>query len=309
MKIVVYGIGGVGGYFGGKLTQTNHEVIFIARGEHLKAIQKNGLKVKSLNGDFIAKPNLVTDDVSKIGKADLVLVCTKSWQVEDAAKVIMSLLHEKSMVLPLQNGANNAEKLLKVIDEKYVLAGLCRIYSKVDGIGIVNHFAHEPEIVFGELDNSISERIKEVDKVFKSANFLSTIPEDIHVEVWTKFMFIATVSGIGGLTRVNIKEMADDKYLNTIMRQTAIEIYNVAKAKGINLNEKVVDNIMNFIENQPDGTTASTQRDIMEGRPSELDNFNGYIVKEGKRLGIETTTNEFIYHCLLPQEKIARNVS
>lgn len=306
MKIVVYGMGGVGGYFGGKLTQTKNEVVFIARGKHLNAIQKEGLKVKSIKGDFIAKPELATNDISKVGKADLILVCTKSWQVEDAAEVIKPLLHENTMVLPLQNGANNAEKLLKVLDKKHVLAGLCRIYSKVDAYGIVNHFAHEPEIVFGELDNKITDRIKEVDKIFKEAKFLSTIPDDIHVEVWTKFMFIATVSGIGGLTRVTIKEMADDTYINNVMRQTAIEIYNVAKAKDINLSEKIVDGIMNFIENQPAGTTASTQRDIMEGRPSELENFNGYIVREGKRLGVETKTNEFIYHCLLPQETKAR---
>lgn len=306
MKIVVYGIGGVGGYFGGKLTQTKNEVVFIARGEHLNTIQKEGLKVKSIKGDFIVKPELATNDISKVGKADLILVCTKSWQVEDAAKTINPLLHDETMVLPLQNGANNAEKLLKVLDKKHVLAGLCRIYSKVDAHGVVNHFAHEPEIIFGELDNEISDRIKEVDKVFKEANFLSTVPEDIHVEVWTKFMFIATVSGIGGLTRVTIKEMADDNYLNNVMRQTATEIYNVAKAKKINLSEKIVDGIMNFIENQPAGTTASTQRDIMEGRPSELENFNGYIVREGKNLGVEVPTNEFIYHCLLPQEIKAR---
>lgn len=307
MKIVVYGIGGVGGYFGGRLTQTNNEVLFIARGKHLDAIQKNGLQVKSANGDFIAKPILATNDISKIGKVDLVLICTKSWQVEEAAKIIKPLLHDETMVLPLQNGADNAEKLLNILDKKHVLAGLCRIYSKVDAPGVVNHFAHEPEIVFGELDNVLSERIKKLDKVFKEAKFLSTIPEDIHVEIWTKFMFIATVSGIGGLTRVTIKEMADDTYLNNIMRQTAIEIYNVAKAKNINLSEKVVSGIMNFIEVQPAGTTASTQRDIMEGRPSELENFNGYIVKQGKKLGIETQTNEFIYHCLLPQEVKARN--
>ncbi len=306
MKIVVYGIGGVGGYFGGKLTQTKNEVVFIARGEHLNTIQKEGLKVKSIKGDFIVKPELATNDISKVGKADLILVCTKSWQVEDAAKTINPLLHDETMVLPLQNGANNAEKLLKVLDKKHVLAGLCRIYSKVDAHGVVNHFAHEPEIIFGELDNEISDRIKEVDKVFKEANFLSTVPEDIHVEVWTKFMFIATVSGIGGLTRVTIKEMADDNYLNNVMRQTATEIYNVAKAKKINLSEKIVDGIMNFIENQPAGTTASTQRDIMEGRPSELENFNGYIVREGKNLDVEVPTNEFIYHCLLPQEIKAR---
>lgn len=306
MKIVVYGIGGVGGYFGGKIAQTPNEVVFIARGEHLKKIQKDGLQVKSIDGDFVAKPTMATNNVDDAGKADLIIIGTKSWQVEDTAKNIKSLLHDNTLVLPLQNGAENEEKLMKVIDKKHVLAGLCRIYSKVDAPGVINHFAHPPEIVFGELDNSKSERIKEVDKVFKSAGFISTIPEDIHVEIWNKFMFIATVSGIGGLTRVPIREMADDDYLNNIMRQTADEIYRVGKAKGVNLHDNIVNKTMEFIEGQPAGSTASTQRDIMECYPSELENFNGYIVREGKKLGIETPVNEFIYRCLLPQEKKAR---
>lgn len=306
MKIVVYGIGGVGGYFGGKIAQTSNEVVFIARGEHLKKIRENGLKVKSIDGDFVAKPSMVTDNATDAGKADLIIVGTKSWQVEDTAKNIKSLLHENTLVLPLQNGAENEAKLMNVIDKKHVLAGLCRIYSKVDAPGVINHFAHPPEIVFGEMDNSKSERIKEVDKVFKSAGFISTIPEDIHVEIWNKFMFIATVSGIGGLTRVPIREMADDDYLNKVMRQTADEIYRVGKTKGVNLDDNIVNKTMQFIEGQPAGSTASTQRDIMEGYPSELENFNGYIVREGKKLGIKTPTNEFIYRCLLPQEKKAR---
>lgn len=307
MKIVVYGIGGVGGYFGGKIAQTTNEVVFVARGEHLKEIQKSGLQIKSIDGDFVAKPSMATNNAADAGKADLIIIGTKSWQIEEVAKDIEPLLHENTMVLPLQNGAENEAKLMKVIDKKHVLAGLCRIYSKVEAPGVINHFAHPPEIVFGEMDNRKSERIKEVDKVSKSAGFISTIPEDIHVEIWNKFMFIATVSGIGGLTRVPIREMADDDYLNYVMRQTADEIYRVGKGNGVNLHDNIINKTMNFIESQPAGSTASTQRDIMEGLPSELENFNGYIVREGKRLEVKTPTNEFIYRCLLPQEKKARN--
>src|SRR5690606_25777957 len=204
------------------------------------------------------KPDLATDDIVNVEKAALILVYTKSWQEVDAGKAIQPLLNAKTMVLPLQNGASNVEKLISVIDKKHVLGGLCRIYSKVDAPGIINHFAHPTEIVFGEIDNSKSDRIKEVDKIFKSAGFLSTIPEDIHVEIWKKFMFIATVSGIGGLTRVTIKEMADDDYLNKVMRQTADEIYRVGKAKGVNLHDGIVSKTMKFIEDQPAGSTAST---------------------------------------------------
>ncbi|UOB16267.1 ketopantoate reductase family protein [Abyssalbus ytuae] len=308
MKIVVFGIGGVGGYFGGKIARTSNEVIFIARGEHLKTIREKGLAVKSIDGDFTIKPSLATSTVSDVGKADLILVCTKSWQVEEAAQAILPLLHDHTMVLPLQNGADNEEKLMKVIEKKHVLAGMCKIYSKVEAPGVINHFAFTPEIVFGEMNNEKTERIKKLDKIFKSAGFLSTIPDDIHVEIWKKYIFIATVSGMGALTRVPIKIMADDDYLNNLMRQAVFEIYQVARAKGVNLNEQITDGVMKFIEAQSAGSTASTQRDIMEGRPSELENFNGYVVKEGERLGIETPVNKIIYRLLLPQEKIARGL-
>lgn len=306
MHTVIIGVGGVGGYFGGKISNSGQKVTLLARGEHLETIQKKGLKVKSIEGDFVTAPFMATDSIHEVEKADLVLICTKSWQIEEAAELITPILHEKTMVIPLQNGADNAEKLCAVLDEKNVLGGLCKIYSKIESPGVISHFGHTPEVVFGELDKQITARLSRVKEVFDKAGFQNTISKDIYVDIWGKFMFIATVSGLGALTKATIGEMYENMNVRKLLEQTAIEIYNVAKAKKIALPEDIVDRIMVFISKQPYDSTASTQRDILEGRPSELENFNGYVVKEGEKLGVETPVNTFVYSCLQPTEAKAR---
>ncbi|NAS31295.1 2-dehydropantoate 2-reductase [Flavobacteriaceae bacterium R38] len=307
MKIVVYGIGGVGGYFGGKLIQAGYDVTFIARGAHLKAIKEKGIQVKSIQGDFIAKPSLVTDDVSEVSNPDLILLGVKSWQVIDVAQQIKPIITEKTLVLPLQNGADNADKLLTVLESGNVLAGLCKIVSKVEAPGIINHFAYEPEIIYGELDNAKTERVKAVKRAFDHAGFKSTISDDIHLDIWKKFLFIATVSGIGALTRSVFGVMRKDAHVRQMMIDTANEIREVANAKGIDLTTEDVEKTFKIIDALDENTTAFMQRDIMEGKPSELENFNGYIVAMGKQFNIPTPVNAFTYYSLIPQERKARN--
>ncbi len=308
MNIVVFGAGGVGGYFGGKLAQAGNDVTFIARGKHLQAIKSNGLQVKSIQGNFKVHPK-VTDDVASIKHPDLVILGVKSWQVEDVAVQLKPIIGEKTMVLPLQNGADNADKLREVLPHKNVLAGLCKIVSRVESPGIIDHFAFDPEIVFGEYDNEKSKRVQNVSALFDKAGIKNKVSDDIHLDIWKKFLFIATVSGIGALTRVEFGVMRNDEHIRQIMYQTANEIVAVANAKGIALTNDDIEMLLKVVDNLNAKTTASMQRDIMEGRPSELDNFNGYIVRQGKELHITTPANSFTYHCLLPQEKKARGLS
>ena len=307
MNILIYGIGGVGGYFGGKLTKTNHNITFIARGAHLEAIQKNGLQVSSFKGDFTAVPDLATDDLNKIPTPDLVILGVKSWQIPETIEALKLYVKPETLFLPLQNGAANAEKILEVLPDAQVLGGLCRIVAFKDGPGKIKHPHFEPSITFGELDGSLTERAKTIDLLFKGVEITSNLVEDIQVEIWKKFLFICTISGLGGLVRVPMGKIRSSDYLFQMMRDTSQEIFNVAKAKGIGLTEKHIDSVFEAIQNQGADVTASTQRDIMEGKPSELDNFNGYIVREGKRLGVPVPVNELIYECLKPMEKEARS--
>jgi 2-dehydropantoate 2-reductase len=305
MNIVVIGAGGVGGYFGGKLAKAGFDVTFIARGKHLEAIKNNGLQVKSILGDFIVHPK-VTDAISEIKNPDLIILGVKSWQVLEVAKELKPIITKDTMVLPLQNGADNADKLRSVLPKEHVLAGLCKIVSKVEAPGIINHFTFEPEIVFGEYDNNKTERAKQLKTVFDKAYFKNTRSDNIHLDIWKKFLFIGTISGIGAITRAVFGVMREQEGIRKIIYETAKEMVAIANAKGIGLTQLDIEMIVKVIDSLDYNTTASMQRDIMEGKPSELENFNGYIVNQGKMLGIETPTNAFIYHCLLPQEIKAR---
>jgi 2-dehydropantoate 2-reductase len=307
MNIVIYGTGGVGGYFGARLAQAGNTVTFIARGKHLEAIQKNGLQLKSPKGDYLVFPANATANIADVTDIDLILVCIKTWQLEAAAKEINRVLNEKTMVISLLNGVNNAEVLGSVIEKKHLLGGLCKVVSKIQDFGVINHISFEPIIVFGELDNVKTERAILLEKVFLNAGITTKLAENIQTEIWSKFLFISTISAIGALTRATVGELMASPQLRKMMRQTADEIVAVAKAKGVYLSETMVEQQFKMIASQPYSTTSSLQRDMMEGKPSELEAQTGTVVKMGLELGIPTPVNSFMYDCLLPQEKKARS--
>lgn len=309
MNIVIYGTGGVGGYFGVRLAQAGNNVTFIARGKHLEAIQEKGLLLKSIKGYYLVYPAKATSDISEISKIDLILICVKTWQLAEVAKKMRPFLSENTMVLPLLNGVENINVLTSILDKKHVLGGLCKVVSKVEDYGIINHLSYEPTIVFGELNNIHTERALAVEEIFLKAGIKTKLASDIQKEIWTKFLFISTVSAIGALTRATIGEMISSSELKEILYQTSEEIVAIAKKKGINLPENIIEEQFQVIESQPYNTTSSLQRDMMEGKPSELESQNGTIVKMGIELGIQTPVNSFIYYCLLPQEKKARGLN
>lgn len=307
MNIVVFGTGGVGGYFGAKLYKAGFNVTFIARGKQLEVIKKNGLQIKSINGDFTIHPE-ATDDVNTLASPNLILLGVKSWQITNVAQIIEPIVSENTMVFPLQNGADNADKLRAILNTKNVLAGLCKIVSKVEDYGVINHFAFEPEIIFGEYNNMETERVKQLKSVFDHAGLKNKLSKSIHLDIWRKFMFITTVSGIGALTRSVFGEMKQNDVIMEMILKTAQEMKLIANAKGVQISEADVERTLKMFHQMPFETTASMQRDMMEKKPSELENFNGYIVKQGIELGIKTPINSFIYNCLLPQENNARSL-
>jgi len=309
MNIVIYGTGGVGGYFGARLAQAGNKVTFIARGKHLEAIQKNGLQLKSIKGNYLVKPATTTSDISEVKEIDLILICVKTWQLTEVAEIIKSVLNENTLVISLLNGVNNSEVLTSILGSENVLGGLCKIVSKVEDYGVINHLSYEPTIVFGELNNEKTERANKLESIFVNAGIKTKLASDIQKEIWTKFLFISTVSAIGALTRATIGEMIASKEIKKMMVQTSEEIVAIAKVKGVKLPEDIIEKQFKIIDSQPYNTTASLQRDMMEGKPSELEAQNGTIVKMGIEQGIETPINSFIYHCLLPQENKARGLS
>ena len=307
MHIVIYGTGGVGGYFGARLAQAGNEVTFIARGKHLEAIKQHGLQLKSSKGDYLVYPANATDTISELTAIDLILICVKTWQVAEVAQLIKPVLSENTMVISLLNGLENEQVLCSVINKKHVLGGLCKVVSKIEDFGTINHLSYEPTIIFGELTHIFSDRAFQVEKTFLNAGITTKLTDTIQKEIWTKFLYIATISAIGALTRATIGEMIASPQIQKMMVQTAKEIVAVASAKGIDLPKNIIEKQFQIIATQPLHTTSSLYRDMVEGKPSELEAQNGTVVKFGQALGIATPMNDFIYYCLLPQENRAQS--
>lgn len=306
MRIAVFGAGGVGGYFGGRLAQAGEEVVFIARGDHLKAICANGLRVDSLIGDFLIKPVEAWGDPTRVGQVDVVLVGVKAWQVLEAAQAMRPMIGPETFVVPLQNGVDAPAQLVSVLGKEHVFGGVCRIVSFIAGPGYIRHTGIEPYIAFGELDKGPSRRARRLRKAFEDAEVSVEIPPDIWGAIWEKFLFIAAISGVGAVTRASIGEVRALPETRQLLVRALEEIAAVARALKVSLTEGVVEKTLAFIDNLPENATTSMQRDIIEGRPSELVFQNGAVVRLGLERGVPTPVHTFIYHSLLPQELLAR---
>lgn len=306
MRIAVFGTGGVGGYFGGRLAQAGEEVIFIARGDHLRAIRMNGLKVDSILGDFVVQPAIATDNPIEAGLVDVVLVAVKAWQVRDAAEAMRPMVADHTCVVPLENGVEAPEQLGAVLGKEHVLGGMCQISALLAAPGHIRHVGIEPYIAFGELDRSPSQRTSRLLAALQNAGVKSAIPDDIQVAMWEKFLFIAAVSGVGAVTRFPVGVYRSLPETRLMLISAMQEIVAVAQKRGVSLPDDAIEKRLAFIDAMAPGVMASMQRDILEGRPSELEAQNGAVVRMGKALGLPTPTHAFIYASLLPQEKRAR---
>lgn len=307
MRIAIFGTGGVGGYFGGRLAQAGEEVIFIARGAHLEAIQKHGLIVKSIKGDFHIQPAQVLDDPAQAGEVDFVLLGVKAWQVLEAARALRPMIGEHTAVVPLQNGVEAPEQLVAVLGKEHVLGGMCQISALVAAPGEIHHVGIEPYVAFGELAGAPSQRAEHLRQAFDRAGVKVEVPGDILAAMWTKFMFIASISGMGAVTRAPVGTVRSLPETRHLLVRALQEVLAVAQARGVRLAPDAAEQRLAFIDSLPAGVTASMQRDIADGRPSELESQNGAVVRMGRQLGVPTPVHDFLYACLLPQERKAQS--
>jgi 2-dehydropantoate 2-reductase len=308
MRIVIFGTGGVGGYFGGRLAQAGEDVTFIARGEHLQAMLTHGLRVDSINGDFVVEPVKATDNPAQVGIVDVVLLGVKAWQVPEAAEAIRPMVGPETFVVPLQNGVEAPSQLAAVLGDEHVLGGLCGLITFIEKPGHIRHAGADPFIRFGELDNRPSERAERLRQAFDRALGLNVeIPPAIQVALWQKFLAITPWSGVGAVTRSPAGVFRSQPGTRRMLEQTMSEIYNVGRAHKIALPKDIIGKTMDILDSLPPEGTASMQRDIMNGRPSELEAQNGAVVRMGREVGVETPMNAFIYNSLLPMEMRARD--
>lgn len=306
MKIAIVGSGGVGGYYGGLLHQKGHEVIFIARGAHLHAMQQNGLHIKSIHGDFEIKSPQATDDTGQVGPVELVLICTKTYDTDQAARDILTMIGPATTVLSLQNGVDASDRIGKVAGMEHMLAGATWISSAVVEPGVIKHVSKFRRVVLGELSGRITPRAQSIVAAFNDAGVTAEVSDNIQGVLWEKFVFISAASGFCSLTRLPIG--AYRAVPETRQRIVALmrEVEAVGRAAGANLARDAVDQALEFMDNTGPNMKASMQLDVEAGRRSELESMIGIIGREGRRLGVPTPVADMVYDVLLPVELQAR---
>jgi 2-dehydropantoate 2-reductase len=305
MRIAVFGAGGVGGYFGGRLALGGEDVAFIARGAHLHAMRSQGLRVESPKGDFAVSSVQATEDPLQVGPVDVVLVAVKAWQVPEAAQAIRPMVRPETCVVPLQNGLEAPAQLAAVLGIQHVLGGSCVISSAIAAPGCIRHVGLEPSVTFGELDHRPSPRAESLREAFLRAEVPAIIPADIQVAIWEKFMAIR-FGPIGAVARAPAGVLRSVPETRRMVEQACHESLAVARARGIALAEDSPAKTMAALDTIAPGIIASLQRDIEAGRPSELDALTGSLVRLGAEVGVATPLHAFLYHTLLPQELRAR---
>jgi len=307
MKILIMGTGGVGGYYGGLLAQQGNEVTFIARGAHLYAIRREGLKVKSIHGDFTISPANATDDPANVGPVDLILFTVKTYNTNEAAEAIRPAVGPQTVVMSLQNGIDAAERIGRAVGLEHVVGGATWLSSAVQEPGFIKQISQFRRIVFGELGGGSSERIQSIYEALKNSDITVEVSENIQKILWTKFVFIAAVSSIGSLTRLPMGDYRSVPETRTLLTYIMEEVTALAGAQGIPLDPDVVQKSLDFIDNSAPHIKPSMQLDVESGHRTELESMIGVIGRKGRELGIPTPASDFVYASLLPIEKKARS--
>ena len=306
MRVGIFGSGGIGGYFGGRLAQAGTQVSFIARGAHLEALRRDGLRVESVRGDFHLDPVHATDDPAEVGEVDVVVLGVKTWQIPEAGEAIRPMLGPHTAVLTLQNGVEAPARLGEVVGRERVIPGLARIFSDVRAPGRIRHIGGPASLTFAEEGNAPSERVERLRQALRAADVTVEVPADIQVALWEKFLFVVPMGGLGALSRAPIGILRSLPETRRLLEEAMHEIAAVAAARDIALPGDAVARAMAFVDAQPEAGTSSLQRDIAAGRPSELEAWTGSVVRLGAEAGVATPLNRLLYHTLLPLERRAR---
>lgn len=307
MRFAVVGSGGVGGYFGGRLAEAGHDVTFLARGAHLAAIRERGLRVESTEGNFTVNPAKAAEDAATVDPVDIVILAVKTWQVRDAAAQLLPMLRDDSAVLTLQNGVEAPDEVAAVCGEGRVIPGVCRLMSYVAEPGLIRHAGVTPRVEFGETDGRKSKRVEALHAALDgSKGVAATIPSDIQVALWDKFLFIAPFSAVGAVTRSPAGVWRHVPETRALLVAAMGEVVALARSRGVFLPEGAIEKTLGFTDRLPEDATASMQRDLLDGKPSELEAQTGAIVRLAARAGIEVPANAFLYAALLPSERRVR---
>ncbi|HVC11257.1 MAG TPA: 2-dehydropantoate 2-reductase [Burkholderiales bacterium] len=309
MRFAIYGSGGVGGYFGARLAAAGHDVHFIARGAQLEAMRRAGLRLLSPLGDVhIAAPR-ATSEPREVGAVDAVIVAVKTWQVPEAALAMRPLVGPETVALPLLNGVEAPDQLAEVLGAAHVLGGLTKVFSRIEAPGVIRHFNDFAHLELGELAGGRSERTERLRAALVKAGIDAEASADIRSELWKKLVIVSSWAGLGALARSPMGVLRALPETRALIDRAMDEGIAVGAARGHALEAGFKTGLWRFYGAMPAEATASMQRDIMDGKPSELEAWNGAVVRFGAAAGVATPVHAFTYGALLPMERRARGLA
>ena len=304
MRIAIIGIGGVGGYFGGKLARAyagseNHEIIFIARGENLKAIQQNGLQLFTQEGDYVAWPNIATDNPSIAGLFDLVFFCVKSYSLESSARLLKSNIRKDTLVIPLLNGVDSAVRLRSEFPEAKIVSGSVYIITHLEKPGVVHQEDGSCKLTFGADDQESANKYSYILDILLRAKIDAKLTDKISEALWTKYLLMCPLASLTSATGKTYGAILEDLELRKKARGMMQEVYDVAKARHIFLPENTVDKTMEMVARFGHDAKTSMQLDREKGNQTEIDTLTTFLCRTSQELGISTPLHDEVYRQLI----------
>lgn len=295
MRIAVIGAGAVGGYFGARLAAAGLDVSFIARGEHLKSMQKNGLRIKSIQGDLEVRSRF-TSNPDEVGPVDLILFSVKSQDTEKAAKLLAPLMSAKTTVLSLQNGVDNPEKIAHLWGANRTLAGVVYIAAQVREPGVIEH-SGGGRIVMGALDSRNQETARNVESILATAKVPCDVSSEMPVVLWKKLAWNSPFCALSCLLHMTIGEILTSNSLKELIAGCVEEVRDAAQCRGVELPPSTAQEALSFSRSL-DNFKPSMLQDLEAGKPLEYEALNGIVIKILYQAGRRAPINEIFYAAL-----------
>ena len=296
-SIAVMGAGAVGGFYGALLAQAGRSVSFIARGAHLAALRASGLTVeREGKPPVVLREVVATGEPADIGAVDLVLFTPKAFDLDGAAARIAPLLRADTIVLPLQNGLDVADRLAAVVGAEHVLAGVCHISSVIAAPGLIRQSGPLNRIALGEMRGGASERATAVAQVLQQAGINAQASDRMPQELWSKFYFLDPWACVCALTSAALGPVREDPDTRAVLVACMEEARALAEAEGVSVPS--VAEALATLDALPAGQTPSLLRALRQGAPLEIDTFPGTAIRLGDRIGIPTPVHRLVHAAL-----------
>lgn len=299
--------GGVGGYYGGVLARLGHDVSFIARGNHLKAIRDKGLTIKSVQGEFAVRPAKATGNPAEVGPVDWILFAVKAYDTVQAAYAMQPMVGEHTTVLTLQNGVDQHERIGDVVGRERILLGPTQIVSNIVAPGVIEQKSPFRSITIGEVGaKEVTPRVRHmVDELRRGGIDADAAPDGL-VPLWHKFVFLACTGGLAALARTAPYNLFQLPEARETLRQAMVEVYAVGRAHSVQMDEDIVERQYKFALSLGPRDQPSVQLDLERGRRIEIDALSGAVVRLGASKGIPTPVHRTIYAALKMEDERAK---